>query len=101
MGMRILMFGKKSEDKKPYFMKRKRWYVQLPDGETVPDYPRVNMVLTDKAPHKAVVSYWKYFDLGILTTFYMGKDGQIEEEDWDIWSPEARAELQREYDEAE
>lgn len=58
------------------------------------------MVLTNKAPHKAEVSYRKYFNLGPYETFYMGKDG-IEEEFWDCWGDEARAEMQKEYDEAE
>ncbi len=91
----------KEKRNKPFFMRRRWWYVRLSDDESVPDYPEVNMVLTHKAPYKAEVSYRKYFNLGPYLTFFMGKDRHIEEEFWDVFGPEAREKTQREYEEAE
>ena len=78
-------------------MKHRWWYAKVPTGQEIPDHPYIDMVLTERAPEKAVLSYQKYYDLGILTAFYM-QNGEICEEDIDIFERDELERLQTEYD---
>ena len=78
-------------------MRHRWWYAKIPKEKRMPDYPHVDMALTKFASDKAKLSYQKYYDLGIFTTFYMSK-GEVEEEDWDIFDREEANRLQEIYD---
>ena len=84
---------------KPYFMTNKSWYVTIPPKKRIPDYPNIDMALTNKAEddEKAVISYQKYYNLGTGIAFYMDK-GEVVEEDLDAFDQEEDARLQLIYD---
>lgn len=84
---------------KPYFMTNKSWYVTIPPKKRIPDYPNIDMALTNKAEddEKAVISYQKHYNLGTGMVFYMDK-GEVVEEDLDTFDQEEDARLQLIYD---
>ena len=83
---------------RPYFMSNRSWYVTIPPKKRMPDHPNIDIALTNKAgdDEKAVVSYQKYYGLGIGTAFYMDK-GEVMEEDIDTFDPKEYERLQEIY----
>ncbi len=67
---------------RPYFMTNKSWYVTIPPKKRIPEHPNIDIVLTRKAEddEKAVVSYGKFYGLGVGVAYYMDK-GEITEDD--------------------
>ena len=66
---------------KPYFMTNKSWYVTIPPKKRIPEHPDIDIALTRKAEddEKAVISYGKYYGLGVGEAYYMDK-GTITED---------------------
>lgn len=83
---------------KPYFMTNKSWYVAIPPKKRIPERPDIDIALTRKAEddEKAVISYEKYYGLGVGGALYMDK-GEVMEEDIDTFDPKEDERLQEIY----
>lgn len=66
---------------RPYFMTNKSWYVKIPQKKRIPERLDIDTALTRKAEddEKAVISYEKYYDLGVGGALYMDK-GEVTED---------------------
>jgi hypothetical protein len=67
---------------KPYFMTNKSWYVAIPPKKRIPERPDIDIALTRKAEddEKAVISYEKYYGLGVGGALYMDKGAVTEDQ---------------------